>query len=173
MGRTFLGGLVLCLMAGPGWGQPADSRNDQDNSVAASRTLLGGGNELLSSGSDAIRFGAYDEGIRLTKLGLERQGVPPHQRAAALSNICAAYAALGAADTAIEYCSQSLAINSGSWRAFSNRSYAYWLKGMYIEATYDLDAAAAISPKAPQVLQIRGMINEAGLKPRVVMEDHQ
>jgi hypothetical protein len=44
---------------------------------------------------------------------------------------------------------------------------------MYAEATFDLDAAAAISPKARQVLQIRGMINEAGLRPRITMEDHQ
>jgi tetratricopeptide (TPR) repeat protein len=171
MGRTLLSGLVICLMAGPGWGQSNERRND--NNVSDNRTVLGGGNELLSSGADAIRFGAYEEGIRLTKLGLENKAVAPHLRAAALSNLCAAYAALNVPDTAIEYCSQSLALNSGSWRAFSNRSLAYWLKGMYVEAVYDLDAAAAISPRAPQVLQIREMINEAGLKPRVVMEDHQ
>jgi hypothetical protein len=44
---------------------------------------------------------------------------------------------------------------------------------MYSEATFDLDAAAAINPDARQVEQLRGMINERGLRPRVIMEDHQ
>jgi hypothetical protein len=44
---------------------------------------------------------------------------------------------------------------------------------MYAQATIDLDAAAAISPNAKQVQQIRAMINEAGLQPRVTLEEHQ
>ena len=90
-----------------------------------------------------------------------------------MSNLCAAYAAKRMPDRAIELCTESLAVSAQNWRAFSNRSYAYWLKGMYAEATVDLDAAAAISPNAKQVQQIRAMINEAGLKPRVILEEHQ
>jgi tetratricopeptide (TPR) repeat protein len=166
MGRAILSGLAICLMAGPGWAQ--SNAQPPDN-----RTVLGGGNELLSAGANAIRAGLYDEGIRLTTQGLERPGNRDHDRAAALSNLCAAYAAKGVPDTAIRLCTESLAIDNRNWRAYSNRSYAYWLKGMYAEATFDLDAAAAISPSARQVAQIRGMINEAGLQPRITMEDHQ
>jgi tetratricopeptide (TPR) repeat protein len=166
MGRAILGGLAICLLAGPGWAQSGSSSPDN-------RTVLGGGNDLLSAGASAIRAGLYDEGIRLTNQGLERRDNSDSDRAAALSNLCAAYAAKSVPDAAIRLCTESLAIDNRNWRAYSNRSYAYWLKGMYAEATFDLDAAAAISPKARQVLQIRGMINEAGLRPRITMEDHQ
>lgn len=165
MGRTLSSGLAMCLLAGTGWAQTNDS--------ADSRTVLGGGNDLLSNGAIAIRAGLYDEGIRLTNLGLERADTTEAERAAALSNLCAAYAAKEMPDMAIRLCTESLAIDAANWRAFSNRSYAYWLKGMLAEATFDLDAASSISPKAKQVLQIRGMINEAGLQPRITMEDHQ
>lgn len=161
MVRALLIGLASALMAGPVWAQ------------ADNRTVLGAGNEYLSQGAWAIRMGQYDEGIRLTHLGLERYSPSPHDRAAALSNLCAAHAAKGEPDTAIDLCTQSLALLGGNWRAYSNRSYAYFLKGLYSEATFDLDSAAAINPKAEQVQQIREMINEVSLRPRVIMEDHQ
>jgi tetratricopeptide (TPR) repeat protein len=174
MGRTNPSGLVLFstvllatfLAAQPAWTQ-ADDRS------AGNRTVLGGGNRLLADGSMAISAGNYDEGIRLSLRGLEKEETNNQDRAAALSNICAAYAAKHVPDAAIRYCNESLAIDSRNWRAFSNRAYAYWLKGAYAEARFDVDAAAALSPKARQVAQIRGMLNEAGLTPTVTMEDHQ
>jgi tetratricopeptide (TPR) repeat protein len=166
MVRAILKGLAMCLVASPSFAQLEDAPAD-------SRTVLGGGNPFLAAGADAIRAGQYDEGIRLTNLGLDRGDNKESDRAAALSNLCAAYAAKHMPDRAIELCTESLAVSDGNWRAFSNRSYAYWLKGMLAEATVDLDAAAAISPNAKQVQQIRAMINEAGLQPRVTLEEHQ
>ena len=154
---------VTCLLvANISWGQLADNR-----------TILGAGNEFLSAGSFAIRMGQYDEGIRLTNLGLTRYQPNPQDRASALSNLCAAHAAKGEPDIAIPYCDESIEMNSRNWRAFSNRAYAYFLKGMLNEATLNLDLAADLNPEARQVLEIRGMINEVGLRPRVIMEDHQ
>jgi tetratricopeptide (TPR) repeat protein len=161
MGRAFWICLVFCLAAAPAWPQ------------ADSRTILGGGNEFLSAGSMAIRLGRYDEGIRLTMLGLERYQPSMTDRANALSNLCAAYAARGELDAAMRHCNESLLMNPRNWRAYSNRSYVYYLKGMYSEAVFDLDAAAAINPEARQLSQIRGLINEKSLSPRVIMEDHQ
>jgi tetratricopeptide (TPR) repeat protein len=155
----------MCLIGDPGWAQ-IEPQPD-------SRTVIGGGNELLSSGADAIRAGFYDEGIRLTTLGLERRDNTDRDRAAALSNLCAAHAAKREPDTAIPYCTESLTVNGSNWRAFSNRAYAYWLKGMFAEANVDLNAAAALSPGARQVAQIRAMINEATLRPRITLEEHQ
>jgi len=166
MVRAILKGLAMCLVAG-------SSSAQLENATPDNRTVIGGGNDLLAAGADAIRAGQYDEGIRLTNLGLERRENPAADRAAALSNLCAAYAAKRMPDRAIELCTESIAVSEHNWRAFSNRSYAYWLKGMYAEATVDLDAAAAISPNARQVEQIRAMINEAGLRPRVTLEEHQ
>jgi tetratricopeptide (TPR) repeat protein len=167
MRRVFLSSLAIYLMAGPGWGQ-TDGRPTAD-----SRSVLGQGNELLSAGADAIRAGLFDDGIRLTSLGLQRHPVSPAERAGAYANLCAAHAAKGEADIAIDYCTESLALNERSWRAYSNRSYAYYLKAMYPEALRDLNAAAAMAPDARQVKQIRGMINERNLRPRITMEDHQ
>ena len=161
MGRTILFGLAASLASSGLWGQ------------ADNRSIIGSGNEFLSAGAFSIRMGQYDEGIRLTQLGLTRYQPSPSDRAAAESNLCAAYAARGDPDVAIDHCTESLRLEGRNWRAYSNRSYAYFLLGLLSEATYDLDSAASMNPNARQVLQLRGMINERGLIPRVIMEDHQ
>ncbi len=171
MVRSLLTSLFLFSLATTALAQ--FRHRDMPDNPPDNRMLLGIGNPLLADGSNAMRAGNYDEGIRLTLLGLEREQTTDPIRASALSNICAAYAAKNAPDTAIEYCNQALEINPRNWQAYSNRAYSYWLKDMYPEATTDLEAAVAINPRARQVLQIRGMLNEAGLRPRVTVEDHQ
>ena len=164
MARLLLRGVVVCLVA--------SSAAAQTEQTPGSRTVFSDGNENLSAGADAIRAGQYDDGIRLTTMGLER-GANLNDKAAALSNLCAAYAVKGQLDLAIKTCTDSLALRDGNWRAYSNRSYAYYLKGMYAQANTDLEAAAAISPEARQVAQIRGMINERSLRPSVIVEEHR
>jgi tetratricopeptide (TPR) repeat protein len=137
-----------------------------------SRTVLGGGNEYLSAGAELIRAGEYDDGIRLTTMGLERLA-SQNDRAAGLSNLCAAHAAKGEPDRAIEFCTQSITLSPYSWRAYSNRAYAYLLKGQLAAASADLAIAAEHNPDARQIGQIRGMINERNLQPSVTVEEHQ
>lgn len=136
------------------------------------RTIVGGGNEYLSEGADAIRSGDYEEGIRLTHLGLKAYNPSPKDRAAALSNLCAAYVASGDPEQAIDYCNESLAINGRNWRTYSNRAAAYTVMGLYSEAIFDIDAATAINPDSRNVKKLRGILNELRLSPRVTMEDH-
>jgi tetratricopeptide (TPR) repeat protein len=162
MARLVSVAITCLLVANNSWGQLADNRS-----------ILGAGNEFLSAGSFAIRMGQYDEGIRLTNLGLTRYQPNRQDRASALSNLCAAHAAKGEPDIAIPYCDESIEMNDRNWRAYSNRAYSYFLKGMLNDATLNLDLAADLNPDARQVLEIRGMINEVGLRPRVIMEDHQ
>ena len=165
-----LGALVLCVASQPALAQ---ARGSADVHTPESRTVLGGvRNEYLLAGSHALLAGRYDEGIRLTKLGLELVTVA-RDRASALSNLCAGYAAKNEPDTAIEYCSESLAANDGNWRAYSNRAYAYYLKRMFEEADRDLDTALAINPDARQMPSIRGMMNERRLRGHVTIEEHQ
>jgi tetratricopeptide (TPR) repeat protein len=166
MARVLVSGFAVCVVASVGWAQ-VDSQRQPD-----SRTVIGGGNELLAAGADMIRAGQYEDGIRLTTLGLDRSPSVA-DKAAALSNLCAAHAAKGDLDLAIKFCTESLEINENNWRAYSNRSYAFYLKGMYAQANADLEMAASISPNARQVEQIRGMINERNLRPSVIMEDHR
>jgi Flp pilus assembly protein TadD len=94
-------------------------------------------------------------------------------KAAGLSNLCAAHAAKNEFDRAITRCTESLGINDTNWRAYSNRSYAYYLKGLYVQADADLSVAIGINPAARQIAVIRGMINERTLKPSITMEEHQ
>ena len=162
MGRSFLVSFACLLAASTVAAQRTDNR-----------TIIGAGNEFLSAGSFAIRMGQYDEGIRLTHLGLTRYQPSREDRAAALSNLCAAHAGKDEPDLAIPYCDESLGMSDRNWRTYANRAYAHYLNGRLATATSDLDLAAAINPNAKQVLQLRGMINEVGLRPRVIMEDHQ
>jgi tetratricopeptide (TPR) repeat protein len=74
---------------------------------------------------------------------------------------------------AIDYCTRSIEIDDDNWHAWSNRSYAYWLKDQYDRAGEDLERAMSIDESARQLFQIRGMLNEAGLRPRIEMEDRQ
>jgi tetratricopeptide (TPR) repeat protein len=168
--RLLIFGFLLCLAAGSSWGQPSQPKLTQKQ--ADSRTVVGVVNEYLSAGADAIRARQYDDGIRLTEMGLQRSA-SPRDKAAGLSNLCAAHAAKGEPDRAITRCTESIAINDANWRAYSNRSYAYYLKGLYAEADSDLAVAIGINPAARQVAQIRGMINERTLRPSITMEEHQ
>lgn len=170
MGRQLITSLCMCLVTGVSWAQDEQAG---DNFKTPSRIVFGNGNELLAAGSRALRTGDYDEGIRLTQLGLEQTGISDHLRTSGLSNLCAAFAAIKEPDAAIDYCSQSLEIDQKNWRAFSNRAYAHWLKGMHTEAATDLEAAAAINPGANEIEQIRGLINQSTLQPRVNVEDRQ
>lgn len=136
-----------------------------------SRVAVGVRNEFLYAGSQALVAKQYDEGIRLTKRGLELATLP-RDRASALANLCAGYAAKNEPDVAIGYCTESLAINDRNWRAYSNRAYAYYLKRSFDEADQDLDRALLLNPQARQMPEIRGMMNERRLRGRVTIEEH-
>jgi tetratricopeptide (TPR) repeat protein len=168
MARNLIYALALCIVAVP------TAAFGQGRAVARpeSRTVLGVRNEFLYAGSQALVAKQYEEGIRLTKLGLELT-TAPRDRASALSNLCAGYAAQNEPDVAIDYCTESLAINDDNWRAYSNRAYAYYLKRRFDEADRDLERALLINPDARQMPEIRGMMNERRLRGRVTIEEHQ
>ena len=146
MARILLCGIASCLLSSSALGQRSDVP-ELTQEQADSRTVIGVANEYLAAGAEAIRARQYDDGIRLTKLGLDRP-TSPRDRAAALSNLCAAHAAKNEPDTAIGYCTESLGINDANWRAYSNRAYAYYLKREFDQADSDLDVALSINPNA-------------------------
>jgi tetratricopeptide (TPR) repeat protein len=162
--------LVLCLAVSAALGQRGREVK-LTQKKADTRTVVGVQNEYLAAGAEALAAKRYDEGIRLTILGLERPTLP-RDRANALSNLCAAHAAKREPAIAIDYCTQSLEIDSRNWHAYSNRAYAYYLSLKFKEADDDLDRALALNPSARQMPQIRGMLNERRLRGRVTMEDH-
>jgi tetratricopeptide (TPR) repeat protein len=161
MGRMLWVALAACVLAGP-------ARADPEGSEAVVTLAV---EEYLLAGADAIRGGQFDDGIRLTLIGLER-GPSARNRAAGLANLCAAYVSKNEPDKAIPFCNESLTINEGNWRVYSTRSQAYFLKGMYMEAARDNDAAAVLSPTAAHVRMIKSLLNERLLQPSVTIEEH-
>jgi tetratricopeptide (TPR) repeat protein len=171
MAQKLLVLLAMCCVLSPAFAQRGQTR-EITQEQADSRAVFGVGNEYLAAGAEALQAKQYDEGIRLTNLGLERPTLP-RDRSDALSNLCAAHAAKREPDAAIGYCTESIEINDQNWRAFSNRAYAYYLKRDFDAADNDLDKALALNPSARQMPQIRGMMNERRLRGRVTMEEHQ
>jgi tetratricopeptide (TPR) repeat protein len=157
--------LASCVLAAAAFGPARCDEPERFSGVVL------GVNESLAAGADAVRAGRFDEGIRLTLIGLDRRPVSPRDRAAGLANLCAAYVAKEEPDRAIPYCDESLELNSGNWRAYSNRSHAYLLKNMYAEAAADNDAAWTLSPNAAHVKMIREVLNELRLRPRITMQE--
>ncbi len=105
MVRIMICGIASCLMLSPAQGQRSQIP-ELTQEQADSRTVIGVMNEYLAAGAEAIRVKQYDEGIRLTKIGLDRPA-SPRDRSAALSNLCAAHAAKNEPDLAIGYCNES------------------------------------------------------------------
>jgi tetratricopeptide (TPR) repeat protein len=168
MGRLLITSFCLVLFMHVGWAQDEQAG---DSFRTPGRLVYGNGNKLLAEGSLALRSGDYAEGIRLTQLGLEQSGNSDYLRTSALSNLCAAYAATQEPDEAIAYCGQALEVDTKNWRALSNRAYAHWVKRMHAEAAADLEAAEAINPNSREIAQIRGLINQSTLQPRISVED--
>jgi hypothetical protein len=83
--------LALCLLVSAALAQRGREVKLTQNK-ADTRTVVGVENEYLAAGAEALFAKEYDEGIRLTILGLERPTLP-RDRANAFSNLCAAYAA--------------------------------------------------------------------------------
>lgn len=170
MTRSLIFACSMALLAGAIEAQPSGPRLAQKS--GDNRTVLGASNQYLSAGAEAILAQQYDDGIRLTQMGLELEQ-SAHDRATGLSNLCAAFTAKGETDRAIVHCTESIELNDANWRAYSNRSYAYYLKGQYARADSDLAVAIGINPAARQVALLRGMINERTLRPSITVEEHQ
>ena len=75
MVRLMICGIAGCLALGAAQAQRSQIP-ELTQEQADSRTVIGAVNEYLAAGADAIRAKQYDEGIRLTKLGLDRPASP-------------------------------------------------------------------------------------------------
>jgi tetratricopeptide (TPR) repeat protein len=120
------------------------------------RTLLGT-NPDLASGATALMFGRFDEGIRLTKLGLK---APPEfdDRSAALSNLCAGLAGTAKYKQAITYCTRAIEIRDDNWQAYNNRAIAYLGMGRITRAQNDVNQGLELNPESAQLQQVQHLV---------------
>jgi tetratricopeptide (TPR) repeat protein len=121
-----------------------------------SRSRLGP-NPYLVEGAEALMFGNYNEGIRLTELGLE---TPPDwpDRSAALSNLCAGLA--GSADyaEAIASCTSAIEIDDYNWQAYNNRAIANIGLGRIGAAQQDVDRGLELNPESSELTIVQQMV---------------
>src|SRR5262245_45533384 len=89
---------------------------------ASANTVIGP-NVMLADGAEALMHGDWQRGIQLTQMGLTF-AVTQQDRASALANLCAGFAAIKQYQRALEYCDQSIAIADDNWRKWQNRAAA-------------------------------------------------
>lgn len=137
---------------------------------ASSRSVIGPDNPYLSDGSDALRAGDYEEGVRLTLIGLKRETLGRH-KADALSNLCAGYIGLNQIDTALDYCDQAIAADPDHWRAYNNRAAALLRKGDEGAARAAIFRGLAAAPQSWTLNRALENLDARKRRPRVIVED--
>ncbi len=133
---------------------------------AVENRLVLGANPNLSQGAFELRSGNFEEGIRLTFIGL-KETASTRDRRAAMNNLCAGYAALGRYDAAIHICNIILDKNERDWRAYNNRALAYMGAGDLDQAKADVDKGLAINPGSKKLRLAAELIDERLVAPRL------
>jgi tetratricopeptide (TPR) repeat protein len=142
---AWMGVVLLCGLAGH-----ADEK---------SSTSLGV-NPDLSAGAQALQFGDYEEGIRLTQLGLKAT-IRPNDRIGALSNLCAGYVGNREYEEALRYCNRALRLDDRNWHAYNNRSLAYLGLDQVDKARSDLERGLELNPQSSSLKIIQRMVERA------------
>lgn len=113
---------------------------------AAHRTANG----VVRAQYNAVTRGEWPEAIHFGEEILESGGAPGH-KVAANTNLCAAYAATGEYEMAIEHCNAALERRDDAWRALNNRGVALWLSGDRDAAVESFQAANEASSGEDEV----------------------
>lgn len=129
-----------------------------EDMAAQSKTDIGV-NPLLSQGATAILKGEYQRGVELTQAGLNF-AVTREDKAAALANICAGYAALRQYRKGLEYCNQSLQLTEANWRTWQNRAACYLGLGKIEESLRDLQRGLRLNPDADALQKTLALARE-------------
>jgi tetratricopeptide (TPR) repeat protein len=124
---------------------------------AAMSTTIIGPNSLLTEGTDALLAERWQKGVELLEEGLKSSG-DTYERAAALSNLCAGYVALGDYDRALESCDESLKLDANNWKTYNNRAGALLGKGRLDEALHDVEAGLALDPMGNTLLKMEALV---------------
>lgn len=162
---------LLTLLTMPLQPDLAQAR-DRERMETGSKTVIGVRNMPLKSGAEALLAGDYEEGIRLTHLGLT-QAFGVREEEAALSNLCAGYLQLQKYDTALQYCEMLLARNDEHWRAYNNRALIYMKTKQWDKAEADLIKGEELNAGAHTMKLARAMYMDAvhPVSPEIEIDD--
>jgi tetratricopeptide (TPR) repeat protein len=118
-----------------------------DTQGSPSSTTVIGPNVLLADGAQALMNGDWERGVQLTEMGIGT-AVSQQDRAVALANLCAGYAALKKYERALENCDRSIAIDEENWRAWQNRAAANLGLGRIEESLKDIQRGLRLNPES-------------------------
>lgn len=122
-----------------------------------------GADPNLSDGALALRLGDYEEGIRLTLLGLRSPTGSAHSirtRSAAHNNLCAGYVMAGKFREGLTHCNEALRLKESNWRAYSNRAVLNALMGHLDRAAEDIEKGKRINPNARRLLEAEEFLKQ-------------
>ena len=112
---------------------------------SSSANTVIGPNVMLADGAEALMHGEWQRGIQLTQMGLTF-AISQQDRASALANLCAGFAALKQYQRALEHCDQSIALVEDNWRTWQNRAAANLGLGKVEESLRDVQRGLQLNP---------------------------
>ena len=137
--RAFLAALLLPAIAAA-----LPSTPPAETPSASSNTVIGP-NVMLADGAEALMRGDWERGVQLTQMGLTF-AISQQDRASALANLCAGFAALKQYQRALEHCDQSIELVTDNWRTWQNRAAANLGLGKIEESLRDIQRGLQINP---------------------------
>lgn len=164
-----LAALSACAMLAQ---QSPAQAQQQSRSETGNKTVIGVRNVPLKEGADAMLAGDWEDGIRLTHIGL-KQAFGSREEEAGLSNLCAGYLQIGKYDTALMYCEMLLTRNPDHWRGYNNRALIYIKTKQWEKARLDLERGEALNAGAYTMKVARALYMDAvhPVAPEVEIDD--
>ena len=133
---------LAAVFSSVGYAQSCDTAPE----FAGHRTANG----VVRAQYNAVTRGEWADAIHFGEEIVASSGAPGH-KVAALTNLCAAYAATGEYTLALEACDSALDMRDGAWRALNNRGAALWLSGQQDAAIAAFQAAEQSSSGEDEV----------------------
>ena len=143
--------VALCLLLAA-WPALAE---EEDRAIQ-NKTIIGPKNLHLYDGANELLAGDFEEGVRLTALGLEF-ATSNRERKIAHSNLCAGYLMLGQLETALWHCNWVLERDENHWRSYNNRALVYLAMERYEESEADIQRGQGINPRSEKLKEVKGM----------------
>ena len=168
MWRNLSAFMLIAVLAAP-----AAAQTETDNEPMG-KTVLGVRNVPLKDGADAMLAGNWENGVRLTHMGLD-QAHGTREVEAALSNLCAGYLQLGKYEQALYYCDTLIERNPENWRGYNNRALVYIKTKEWDKAEADLERGEALNGGAVTMKRARAMYMDAlyPVSPEIEIDDRE
>lgn len=126
--------------------------------TVGSNTVIGP-NVMLADGAEALMRGEWQRGIQLTQMGLTF-AISQQDRASALANLCAGFAALKQYQRALEHCDQSIALVNDNWRTWQNRAAANVGLGKIEESLRDIQRGLQLNPDSDSLQKTLAIVRD-------------